>query len=376
MMADNRAREINGADDEDEALRIAIAMSLGLEPQKKETPKKRPDTIDLTQDDTETASEGSSPGKPVVKDPGGKKKQSATEKPRPIAEKEKKQEQPAAHKKQSSAEKTQPVVKKQPATEKTQPTAEKRQPAAEKKQLTAEKTQPATEKRQPAAEKKQSTAAVNDLTPNKPQPTEVSSMSTGLSLLALDRQKMEEERLARIRKRKAAEEGEDHESGNKRPKTNGASSASTVAGNVQGRRDVQQHLTAAGKATKEVPLDSPQKQPMASLGEKKSTNPSHQQNTVPKSKQGAMKQAPIPITKKEQNNLPFPKGTVKKTWVRGLRRQGDDIRIEEVLQKDQLELAVISSFQWDQEWMMKVVDLRKTKLVLIAMGGDEAEVRF
>lgn len=43
--------------------------------------------------------------------------------------------------------------------------------------------------------------------------------------------------------------------------------------------------------------------------------------------------------------LKYPKGVVLKTWVYGSPRQGNDIKIEEVLQKDDLELAVLSAFQ-------------------------------
>ncbi|EFX00328.1 mitochondrial translation optimization protein [Grosmannia clavigera kw1407] len=69
--------------------------------------------------------------------------------------------------------------------------------------------------------------------------------------------------------------------------------------------------------------------------------------------------------------LRFPEGVVKKTWIRGQPRGDDDITIDEVWQKSGLELAVLSSFQWDEEWMMQHVDVRKTKLLLIAYAADE-----
>ena len=72
--------------------------------------------------------------------------------------------------------------------------------------------------------------------------------------------------------------------------------------------------------------------------------------------------------------LPYAKGIVKKTWVQGYPRTGDDVKIEEVLQRDQLELAVISSFQWDEEWMLSKFNLAKTKLLLVAFAGSEAQV--
>ncbi|KAF4975620.1 hypothetical protein FZEAL_7611 [Fusarium zealandicum] len=70
---------------------------------------------------------------------------------------------------------------------------------------------------------------------------------------------------------------------------------------------------------------------------------------------------------------PYPYGTVKRTWARGYPRTSEDIKIEEVFQKDKLELAVLSSYQWDDEWLMSKLDLRKTKLLLLAYAADEAQ---
>ncbi|KAJ0165605.1 hypothetical protein CTA2_10635 [Colletotrichum tanaceti] len=72
-------------------------------------------------------------------------------------------------------------------------------------------------------------------------------------------------------------------------------------------------------------------------------------------------------------SLPFPNGVFKRTWALGYPRNGEDIKIEEVLQKDKLQLAVLSSFQWDEEWLLKRVDARQTKMLLIAYANSEAE---
>jgi hypothetical protein len=71
---------------------------------------------------------------------------------------------------------------------------------------------------------------------------------------------------------------------------------------------------------------------------------------------------------------PFANGVVKRTWARGYPRTAEDIKIEEVLQKDKLLLAVLSSFQWDEEWILSKVNLGKTKLLLLAFAADEAQV--
>ncbi|RFU71992.1 hypothetical protein TARUN_10271 [Trichoderma arundinaceum] len=72
--------------------------------------------------------------------------------------------------------------------------------------------------------------------------------------------------------------------------------------------------------------------------------------------------------------LPYPNGAVKRTWARGCAKTGDEITIEEVFQKEQLELAVLSSFQWDEEWMISKLDFRRTKILLLAFAKDEAQV--
>ncbi|KAK0116055.1 hypothetical protein ONS95_013089 [Cadophora gregata] len=70
----------------------------------------------------------------------------------------------------------------------------------------------------------------------------------------------------------------------------------------------------------------------------------------------------------------FPDGVVKKTWVKGVPRLGDDIKIEEVLQKDDLQLAVLSAFQVEPEWVETKLD-PKTKVmwVLQAKTADEKQ---
>ncbi|KAI4115255.1 MAG: hypothetical protein LQ345_004116 [Seirophora villosa] len=70
--------------------------------------------------------------------------------------------------------------------------------------------------------------------------------------------------------------------------------------------------------------------------------------------------------------LPYPKGTVKKTWLFGYPRQGDDVKLEEILQKNDLALAVLSSFQWDIEWLLRKINTKTTQLVLV-MQADTAE---
>ena len=81
---------------------------------------------------------------------------------------------------------------------------------------------------------------------------------------------------------------------------------------------------------------------------------------------------PISVNAAQPSGLEFPNGVVKKTWAFGHTRKGDDIKIEEVLQRDDLNLAVLSSFQWDVEWLYRKIDLRKTQTVFVMQAKDDA----
>lgn len=68
----------------------------------------------------------------------------------------------------------------------------------------------------------------------------------------------------------------------------------------------------------------------------------------------------------------FLAGTVKKTWAFGHERKGDDIKLEELLQKDDLNLAVLSSFQWDIDWLLAKINTRSTHITLVMQAKDQA----
>jgi hypothetical protein len=72
------------------------------------------------------------------------------------------------------------------------------------------------------------------------------------------------------------------------------------------------------------------------------------------------------------STIQYPKGTIKRTYARYHERE-NDIKIEEVLLKEHLRLAVLSSFQWDNEWLATKVDFSKTKVVLAAAAKTEED---
>lgn len=66
----------------------------------------------------------------------------------------------------------------------------------------------------------------------------------------------------------------------------------------------------------------------------------------------------------------FLDGAVKKTWALS-RERADDIRLEEVLQSNDLKLAVLSAFQWDMPWLMKKLK-SSTRLIFVMQAKGQA----
>ncbi|KAH8653643.1 tyrosyl-DNA phosphodiesterase-domain-containing protein [Xylariales sp. PMI_506] len=151
-------------------------------------------------------------------------------------------------------------------------------------------------------------------------------------LAGLDRKQMEQERLARLAKRKAPDSEQELQGRPTKAKTGPSPGKITHLGTTPRSKD-----TARSAETKSLPIQS------ASTDQRRG------------------------------KALPFPKGVVKKTWAFGFPRTGDDIKIEEVLQKNELQLAVLSSFQWDEEWMLSKIDISKTKIVCIAYASSKEQ---
>ena len=70
----------------------------------------------------------------------------------------------------------------------------------------------------------------------------------------------------------------------------------------------------------------------------------------------------------------YPQGKVFKTWAYGFPRE-DDIKIEELLQAQDLSLAIVSSFQWDFDWLLQKVNIASTKLTMVMQAKDDATKR-
>ena len=124
-----------------------------------------------------------------------------------------------------------------------------------------------------------------------------------------------------------------------------------------------------GKKIK-LATSAPEVQGLSALVKPKSTTVSKStQSNITTARSFTHAQAPtVPFP----TNLEFPSGTVKKTWALGHARDSSDIKLEEVLQRHDLTLAVLSSFQWDVEWLLSKIDTRKTQMVFVMQAKEDS----
>jgi hypothetical protein len=190
-------------------------------------------------------------------------------------------------------------------------------------------------------------------------PSRTTQLTAGIP--GLDRKAMEEERLARVaRKRERSVSPPPFRGARKAPKLetkttvlpSGAilRSFSTVVNNDQAGRKSD----AANAANQQLKAAHPR--PMA----REATGDSD--------------------TQKSNNNaqgiLKYPHGVVKKTWAFGFDRTGHDVKLEEVLEPLTLRTAVLSAFQWDSNWVLsklKTPPEGRTKCLFIMQAKEEKQ---
>ena len=155
-------------------------------------------------------------------------------------------------------------------------------------------------------------------------------------LAGLNRKAMEEERLARLsRKRERSISPPPSRSSRKSPKLE-AESVTLPSGAV-----LRTFSTLVDREQKERKSD------IANAANKR------------------LKRSPSPTTIKKEpaddlnngtslpcGNIKYPRGVVKKTWAFRHDRTADDIKLEEVLEPATLKTAVLSAFQWDTNWVL------------------------
>ncbi|KAJ5768877.1 hypothetical protein N7520_003436 [Penicillium odoratum] len=159
-------------------------------------------------------------------------------------------------------------------------------------------------------------------------PTLSKSHSPPRGLLGLDRKQMEQERLARMKKRKP----EDSVSPPGQPRTK---------------------LHKAGS-------------------ESTKTLSAHDSSTT--SHEFSLHSSPSTVRPTARPAIQWPLGAVRKTHVANTDRGPDEITIEEVVQRSDLQLGVFSSFLWDMEWFFTKCDTWRTRFLLI-MHAKEQELR-
>ena len=163
--------------------------------------------------------------------------------------------------------------------------------------------------------------------------------STGVShirgIFGVDRKQMEQERLTRLAKRKA---------GVSPPPSQPASKTARI---TDPRAIITPRAPAADSGVSERTFEN--------------------QTRISSFKKPISPPQPSP-----RSDIQFPQGVVKKTYVAFVPRSDNDITIEEVIQKNDLNVAVLSSFLWDMDWLFSKFDAKKTKFILM-MGAKEEE---
>jgi len=172
--------------------------------------------------------------------------------------------------------------------------------------------------------------------------------STVPSLSTLDRKAMEQERLARTKSKLKAPTSMP---ASKREASISPPPARTTYGRENKRRRVEER--SSNNSGKEV----------VNLEAHTSSAPSTSFQPLPSSLPWS-----APSSHHSTSEPIYTSGVVKKTWANGFARN-NDIKIEEVFQIDQLKLAVLSSFQWDIDWLMS--KLGPDTNVYLVMGAKD-----
>jgi Tyrosyl-DNA phosphodiesterase len=72
-------------------------------------------------------------------------------------------------------------------------------------------------------------------------------------------------------------------------------------------------------------------------------------------------------------SLQFPQGTIRRTFS-AFHPRDNDIKIEEVLLKDQLKIGVFSSFMWDMDWLISKLNVRDSRFWMAMMAPTSGNI--
>jgi Tyrosyl-DNA phosphodiesterase len=144
------------------------------------------------------------------------------------------------------------------------------------------------------------------------------------------------------------------------------------------RKKQEQERLARLKRKRERNVSPPQltRKPFSSRLVTNDVAPSTNNVTLPSSASSnptsADRYMPISFTP-QSSTLQYPTGIVKQTWVFGHPRSTRDIKIEEVLQPSSLQAAVLSAFQWDFDWLFPKMHTKRTSFVLVMQAKYESQ---
>ncbi|KAJ5980061.1 hypothetical protein N7481_007359 [Penicillium waksmanii] len=207
-----------------------------------------------------------------------------------------------------------------------------------------------------------------------------SNQPTTQGIFGLDRKQMEEERLMRLSKRKASEVEASPERLPKAARISpspgfevlgshhtSTATSSQTASDRKGNRPVNRNprLGSPGYEVVNVKYFSPKPETQPA--------PTQPAPTQPTTTADVQRNAPSMVNFRPPSGagIQWPSGIVKKTRLANSPRKHDDISIEEVLQKDDLELAVLSSFLWDMEWILGKLNTKETRILLVVHAANE-----
>lgn len=106
---------------------------------------------------------------------------------------------------------------------------------------------------------------------------------------------------------------------------------------------------------------------------KRTPSPDRPVKHAPKAQAPAVSKDPASSQGQSDAVLQYPRGAIKRTFATKFPRS-DDITIDELLQASIVNIAVISSFQWDAEWLSRKLSHTKVKQHWV-MNARDAETQ-
>ncbi|KAI5359178.1 Putative ubiquitin interacting, tyrosyl-DNA phosphodiesterase I [Septoria linicola] len=84
-----------------------------------------------------------------------------------------------------------------------------------------------------------------------------------------------------------------------------------------------------------------------------------------------------PASISRPGSIQYPRGVIKRTWAFGHERDGNDIKLEEVLEPLSVRTAVLSAFQWDVQWVLSKLKTPlnggSTKCIFVMQAKEPAD---